>query len=642
MKRILLSLFIIGAFASSVRAACTGADACVQETTPVFVTSGNNPNPIFGTAPTAGHIVMAWVATGGGTATVTISGEGATWVTLYDSGSHASAERDLLFCGIVVTPATSVTFTVSAGNSAAKLAEFQGYNCTAAGTAVTGEATSGTGLTLGAFTTTHATSLIVAGVSHAHAEAVTDNNTGFVQMIGLNSAGVPTINEDYRVSTKTESATLAWTWTSNVGNGGGVAAVQSVNNVMASGEEDTDPYSPAVPSPIPTLPNKGLFEWIGVNSCPSPLDSHMIGCAFTVRWADLEPADGTFEWRPITDREGLYTSANPLQIFVLTGAGGAPTTAIQTAALYRNACPHCIQGTSTGWLGSLVTTIPINWDYVTALYPSCTVLNEPWVGDAVYQTKLKAFIDAFAAQFGSDPKVALIGIPPMSHWGFDVSIAKSVNPKITACQANYNTAWQTATGITDEPTWSSTIQTAFDSLWDYEVAHLGNTLNISLWTEPSQVGAITPANTNDVTLNNALFQHAGQNPPAQIYYCGNESLNDNSGFAGFVDAACTPYVGTHVNIGSQDHGTWNINYNPATPPPNPYSGWCSSAGGPNGSGTPNWVDAYNTWRDRATFGQVYQNTSTLSGNCQADSITCPFNGTTESSVHCVSDMLGGP
>ena len=622
--------------------ACNGSDACVQETTPSFATSGTNPNPTFAASPSVGHIVIAWIATGGGTATVTISGEGATWQTLYDSGAHASAERDILFCGIVVTPATAVTFTVSSGNSTAKLAEFQGYNCTAAGTAVTGEATSGTSLTLGAFTSTHATSLMLAGVSHAHAEAVTDNNTGFVKMTGLDNAGVPTLDADYRVSTGLESKTMSWSWTSSVGNGGGIAAVQGVNTVYAMADEIPVAYSTPVPSPVPTLPNIGLFEWMGISACPASLDSHMVGCAFTVRWADLEPQDGVFEWRPITDREALYSSSNPLQIFVLMGAGGSPTTNALPNSQYRLGCPHCVQALpEPTWLADEgTTTIPINWDYVQGLFSHCTVLNEPWIGDANYQTKFKAFIDAFATKFGSDPKVALIGIPPMSHWGFDVSIAKSTAQ--AGCPANYNTEWQTATGISNEPTWSSTIQTAFDSLWQYEVDHLGTTLNISLWTEPSQVGAITPANTNDSTLNNALFQYAGQHPPTQIYYCANESLNDNGGFGGFIDAACTPYIGTHVNIGSQDHGVWNQNYNPAAPSPNPYSGWCSAAGGSFGSGTPNYTDAYTTWRDGATFGQEYQNTSTLAGNCQSDSVVCPFNGLTESTVHCISDMLGGP
>jgi hypothetical protein len=280
--------------------------------------------------------------------------------------------------------------------------------------------------------------------------------------------------------------------------------------VLVSAEVNCGPFD-RIASPIPT---------------PAPVNS--VGYAVnSFNWYDLETADGVYNWSLITDQEARTDVNHPLQIFIATGESGDPVSPAVGPAWLLNE-------------GAKV--VATKWDRAWG-HKMCQQLNEPLPGDPIYQAAFEKFVDAFAAEFAGDPKIAMVGMPPFSGWGFDVGMTGDSSSR--GCTQDYRPEWREATGITTEPQWQSYIQGAFDTLWDYEATHW-SMFNLTLWAMPARIPNINGG--NDQALSISLFQYAAQNQPQSPgqYYCGNESLNTTSGFSNVVTDHCLAFGVTNI------------------------------------------------------------------------------------------------
>lgn len=208
----LLLVFGLLLIARSAWATCSGV--CVQESTVVSASGGTPPNPSLGSNTTAGHAVLALAATTLGTTQISVSGMGATWVNLFDSGSSTSTgNRTVLWCGVVATPAQTLTFT-GGSITAGYLMETNKKGCniaTATGAATVGNATSGTSVASFSTATLTSTAVIFAAATHRTSETVTDSNTlTKTNILATN----PTVNGDYGTNAGTNSFAYSWTTSS--------------------------------------------------------------------------------------------------------------------------------------------------------------------------------------------------------------------------------------------------------------------------------------------------------------------------------------------------------------------------------------------------------------------------------------------
>ena len=217
-----LLVFALLLLARSAWATCSGV--CVQESTVATATSGAAPNPTLGVNTTAGHALLAAITTASGNSTLTISGQGATWTVLYNTGNSTSTGmRTAVWCGIVVTPATTVTFAGMGTNSAGYLQETNKKGCNianATGVANVGFAASGTSISSFSIATLTSSAVMFATGSHRTAEAVTDNNS--LTKTNTSSAIAATFSGDYGTPNSSES--FAYSWTTSSANSWGAVA----------------------------------------------------------------------------------------------------------------------------------------------------------------------------------------------------------------------------------------------------------------------------------------------------------------------------------------------------------------------------------------------------------------------------------
>jgi hypothetical protein len=131
-----------------------------------------------------------------------------------------------------------------------------------------------------------------------------------------------------------------------------------------------------------------------------------------------------------------------------------------------------------------------------------------------------------------------------SHQGFDISLGsvnKSCSRSGTPGAENYNAAWNKLSGCNgNESCWQTHVEKASDTLWDYEVAHLGN-FNLVLWSAPGAFPNITPKGGYDPgDIVSHIFQHANTNQPTGgIYNLANEALQPDGSWS----AALQRYLG---------------------------------------------------------------------------------------------------
>lgn len=550
---------------------CTGADACKQQSASVSVaTAGADNTPTLPAAPTAGNMVLLFTSLTNGTQTITpVAGMVDSWRQIFDTGSNTTTgTRGFIYCGIAPGNAvTSVTVHVGGGTSQALLAEFAGYTCPTNGTQTTKASSGSSSTTVPNLTTTVTNTLVVGMSGHEVAETVTDASTGFNSM-NFGKSNNLTLNPDYEVASSTGTFAPSWSWSTSTASASGSAAFPLSSNPPAqvsltfTGNVIQSVFPPAA------VPNKGVFYFAGgpTKTCGSSLPAHTQGCSLQFTWAALEPQKGVYNWSLITNLESQYTY---MQISILGGAWGAPTTA--------NVCNHApdvaASPTCQAWLGSgfdNVTGISVFNDVNNRVGEPCGVtLFEPDPHDATYQADFHTFISAFETQFSGDTHIALVEFMPETHYGFDMSLArtnKTGGGTCTLSPQEYGAAWATLTGCATNTCFENWEKGAFDTIWTDMVSVLHDQ-NLGLWIEPQQFPAIVnngatqcsdkpnAIGDEDTCLTELIFNDANLHKPSGgKYYIANETLGTTAGgFCGNIG----PYVAGADGGGAQPTTAYN-------------------------------------------------------------------------------------
>lgn len=221
----------------------------VQQST-VVNSAGGTPNPTLGINSTPGNVVIAVVYTGG-IRTASVSGMGATWVPLGDSGSLSGSTRVFMFAGIVVTPGTSLTIASSSAQASAQLIEFSGID---AGLITNGvnshaDASGSTSIQPGNITTTNANDLVIsaAGVGPIAGATGTITQSG-APWNALNGANPSTTIFGtaalYQIVSTPGSFNPSFSWTTATGDGALIVALQAAPSISPT------PPPPAIQSII--------------------------------------------------------------------------------------------------------------------------------------------------------------------------------------------------------------------------------------------------------------------------------------------------------------------------------------------------------------------------------------------------------
>jgi hypothetical protein len=305
--------------------------------------------------------------------------------------------------------------------------------------------------------------------------------------------------------------------------------------------------------------------------CPNILPPNVTGCKFVVKWAQVEPHKGVFDWTVITNQESHDITNYPLQIEILTGEAGTPnSTAVCNSFTPENGAPRCHE-----WLASAEGINMHMRSHTSGLashIPPCTPTYDNYPGDPAYQTALAGLETAFHQYFARDPKIALVSINPMSELGHNMSLPTGVVnqkcPNGTTLTEYYNAAWNRIAmkhgcSSGNESCWRNLIVNAFKTMWAQQISILHD-MNLSLWITPASTGgtgwpAVTGAgkfdgNNDPSGIQQRIFTYANANQPADgAYYVFNEGLGPTQFWGKIVD----PWITGHPSAtgGGAEIGT---------------------------------------------------------------------------------------
>jgi hypothetical protein len=300
--------------------------------------------------------------------------------------------------------------------------------------------------------------------------------------------------------------------------------------------------------------NQGVFYKASLitnatgNGCPSTLPPNVKGCFFSVKWAQVEPQRGVYDWTVITNQESYDTANYPLQVEIETGESATPNSqAVCQSFKAENGAPTC-----TPWLASAqginIHIRALNTGAPVGNIPPCTATYSNYPGDPTYQAALAELETAFHNQFADDPKIALVSINPISELGHNLSLPVDVVNQTCPDGSNlseyYNGDWNQVAmnngcSSGDETCWRNLIVGAFQTLWTAQVSILHD-MNLSLWITSSNWPAITgpgryDGNSDPTGIQQQIYAYANAHQPdSGAYYVINEALNDNGFWSNVV------------------------------------------------------------------------------------------------------------
>ena len=304
------------------------------------------------------------------------------------------------------------------------------------------------------------------------------------------------------------------------------AAAISYKASAEAGQSSSEAVTRAA-TPTPDDRNQGVFYMMmaGSSTLPLPLPPHAKGVFMSVSWSQVEPKKGVFDWTPITNVESQLQDGQYLQVAIVVGAYGSPTSV--AACSFRG---KTIAG-CTPWLGTasgikIHSTIGVNG--ANNGYPACTTLVEPNPADPVYIYGWEGLVNGFERQFRGDKKIAMVSIQPMSDVGFNLSLSTVNSREVTVCSPEYyNQDWDKLSGCKgNESCWQTYVENAFRTLWSYEVSHLPDQ-NLVLWNPSYAFPNVTSIDGGyDFDIRNAVLQFASANHPTGggTYELANEAL----------------------------------------------------------------------------------------------------------------------
>lgn len=148
------------------------------------------------------------------------------------------------------------------------------------------------------------------------------------------------------------------------------------------------------PSPMPkSVSMYGVYEFNGshpgnVIELQDPkLSPYIAGGQLAFYWADIEPQEGQYNWSLIHQYEKLWTDKGKKVTLRITMSGncmGGVSCHRTPAWVFTDGAKYVTQQTGQG-----TATYPVFWD-------------------PIYQAKIKAFIQAYAAEFDNDPNISYI------------------------------------------------------------------------------------------------------------------------------------------------------------------------------------------------------------------------------------------
>ena len=228
------------------------------------------------------------------------------------------------------------------------------------------------------------------------------------------------------------------------------------------------PTPTPTPTPSPGSNLIGAYYFVGNNDakggCPASLPSNAKGCAINVKWARVEPTNGTFDWSYVDNILNNLQAGKSLQLEIITGAAGTPNSAAVCGSL-NPAVPAC-----TPWLSG-ASGIPTKWWKGSQQNLSCganVVIPDPT--DASYIAAYRGLLTAVNSHFGGNPKISYVNIAPISLIGNDISVGIGI-PAGNACglTGSFVTStpgWQSLSGCgSDNACFNTWIGNAMQTLW---------------------------------------------------------------------------------------------------------------------------------------------------------------------------------
>jgi hypothetical protein len=320
----------------------------------------------------------------------------------------------------------------------------------------------------------------------------------------------------------------------------------NVNNLHASSSSASGSNTGTVSSNLRQTVSraiKGVYtkaSSVQGRKCPSTLPAHVAGCFFSVKWAQLEPQQGVYDWYAITYQESFDTTNYPLQVEIQVGESGVPNSAaVCNSFTPERGAPAChpwlasAQGINTHFRAGGVTGHEVGG------IPPCKPTYDNYPGDAGYQAALAGFETAFHNRFAGDPKITLVSINPMSELGHNLSLPVQIQnvacPDGSTLSETYNAAWNRVAmnngcSSGDETCWQNLIVNAFQTLWSTQVSILHD-MNLSLWVTaynwPAIIGPGQYDGDKDPNgIQQRILTYANAHQPANGgYYVFNEALN---------------------------------------------------------------------------------------------------------------------
>lgn len=445
---------------------------------------------------------------------------------------------------------------------------------------------------------------------------------------------------------------------------GGIFALSYRASATAPSYLWLNPIPTPVATPPPAVPNKGVFYLMGSGSTSVPSSGNALwantaGVLYRPTWASVEPGGTTqtacasatpaadcFDWTDTIDAVLAQLPAGKVaQIQIDMGAYGSPMMAAVCSRFGTNVPHGCAP-----WLANAgATGVTVHSDSgpngSSGGFTAGTTLIDPDPANAVFVNAFKGLVHSFEAKYSGNSQIALVSIPTSSNLGGDLSLMITQSPPCPPpnqnnnCPEYYGPAWGTESGTTgSEANWTTYVVNADNALWDYEIATLTDQ-NIVQWTIPNSFPDITSSTgATDNNIRNLIFQHSNNNQPANSSYkysISNEALQPTSGWNNAVStvngingSARAGQLGAQMARSEVD-ADCTVNNKVVLTPTCIAQGCADMVSSVVTYGVPNGLN----------WAQVYIPDIT---NCDADSITCPFDHTTGTSLACISHAMGGP
>lgn len=208
---------------------------------------------------------------------------------------------------------------------------------------------------------------------------------------------------------------------------------QSITIKAASPTSTPTPTATSTPTPTPSptatptpIPNHvHIYDMVQPASAQAMANPNVDGGLIKIRWMNVEPREGQFDWRQIDNFMAPITAANKEFELALPAGAYVPAWA------YNNPTVN-----SFGFIW------PRPW-----VFPVCSVQKIPLPWDTNFISKYSIFIDAVAARYRNNPKLARVKLTGVNGDTDELALPHAQGEPIEGgqCSSNNDIAnWQKA------------------------------------------------------------------------------------------------------------------------------------------------------------------------------------------------------